>query len=269
MALFRRIGNLFNRNRVDSEIDAELRAHIAMRADDNVARGMSPEEARRDAMLRFGNATSTRERVNEADTTLGLDRLLFDVRYAWRKLVKSPGFFVTAIITLAVAIGANAVVFNLLNALVLRRLDLPGAKQLYMIDARAETLNSYPDYIDIRDRTHNFDGMALYTMAKVGLDMGGDAEPLWIDEATGNYFDVLGVKPLLGSFFHASDDRGPNSNPYVVLSYSFWQAHFRGDASVVGRKISLNHHSFTIAGVAQPNLRGTELFFAPQLWARW
>ncbi|HEY1964380.1 MAG TPA: ADOP family duplicated permease, partial [Acidobacteriaceae bacterium] len=272
MALFRRIGNLFNRDRIDSEIDAELQAHIAMRVDDNVAGGMSQEEAQRDALLRFGNRTSTRERVNEADTTLGLDRLLFDVRYAWRKLVKSPGFFVTAIGTLAVAIGANAVVFSLLNALVLRPLDLPGAAQLYMIDARDETLNSYPDYLDLRDRTHNFDGMALYTMAKVGLDMsgdagGGDAEPLWIDEATGNYFDVLGVKPFLGSFFHASDDRGPNSNPYVVLSYGFWQAHFRGDASVVGRKISLNHHSFTIAGVAQPNLRGTELFFAPQLWA--
>jgi predicted permease len=267
MALFRRIGNLFHRNRLDREIDAELQAHIAMRVDDNVARGMSSEAARRDALLRFGNATSTRERVNEADTTLGLDRLLFDVRYAWRKLIKSPGFFVTAIVTLAVAIGANAVVFSVLNALVLRPLDLPGATRLYMIDARDETLNSYPDYLDLRDRTRNFDGMALYTMAKVGLDRGGDAEPLWIDETTGNYFDVLGVKPLLGSFFHASDDRGPNSNPYVVLSYSLWQTHFRGDASVVGRKISLNHHNFTIAGVSQPNLRGTELVYAPQLWA--
>jgi predicted permease len=267
MALFRRIGNLFHRNRLDSEIDAELQAHIAMRVDDNIAHGMSPDEARRDALLRFGNRTSTRERVNAADTTLGLDRLQFDVRYAWRKLIKSPGFFVTAVMTLAVAIGANAVVFSLLNALVLRRLDLPGAKQLYMVDARAETLNSYLDYLDMRDRTHNFDGMAVYTMAKVGLDMGSEAESLWIDEASGNYFDVLRVKPFLGSFFHASDDRGPNSNPYVVLSYSFWQTHFHSDASVVGQKISLNHHNFTIAGVAQPNLRGTELFFVPQLWA--
>jgi len=266
MSVFRRMTNLFRRSRMDDEIAAELQAHIALRTDENLARGMSPESARRDALLRFGNLASTREHVLAADTTLSLDGLAHDIRYATRQLLHSPGFSITAILTLAVAIGANAIVFSLLNALVLRPLNLPGAKQLYTIQQRGVPMNCYPDYRDLRDRNRAFDGLALYNFAAVGLETGGNAQLAWIYEASGNYFDVLGVQPYLGRFFHASDEHGADSSPYIVLSYAYWRTRFHSDPTVVGRTVGMNRHAFTILGVAPPLFRGTELIFGPDFW---
>ena len=152
MGQFRRIGNLFHRSRLGSEMDAELEAHIALRTEDNIAHGMTPQEARRDALVRFGNPVVMKERTAGADMALSIDGLWRDVRYALRQLRRSPGFALTAIITLTVAIGANAVVFSILNALVLKPLDLPGARSLYMIEQRGFPMNSYPDYLDLRQR---------------------------------------------------------------------------------------------------------------------
>src|SRR5580698_1936677 len=156
MAIFRRVANLFRRTSMDREIAAELEAHIELATEQGMRRGLSHAVARREALLRFGNPTSTRERVAAADTTLGLEGVSRDIRLALRQLVHSPGFAVTAIITLAVAIGANAIVFSVLNALVLRPLNLPGAKQLYTIEQQGLPMNSYPDYLDVRDRNRTF-----------------------------------------------------------------------------------------------------------------
>jgi hypothetical protein len=121
-------------------------------------------------------------------------------------------------------------------------------------------LNSYPDYLDLRDRNRSFDGVLAYNIADAGLDTGGDPSSVWLYEASGNYFDMLGIKPYLGRFFHGSDEHGANSNPYIVLSYAYWRSHFQGDPGVVGRTVQLNKHPFTILGVAPPAFRGTELF---------
>lgn len=266
MAIFRRVANLFRRTSMDREIAAELEAHIELATEQGMRRGLSHAVARREALLRFGNPTSTRERVAEADTTLGLEGVSRDIRFALRQLVHSPGFAVTAIITLAVAIGANAIVFSVLNALVLRPLNLPGAKQLYTIEQQGLPMNSYPDYRDVRDRNRTFSGVALYNFAPVGLNTDGNPQRAWVYEASGNYFDVLGVQPYLGRFFHATDEHGPNGSPFIVLSYAFWQTHFHSDAGIVGRPVELNRHMFTVLGVAQPHFRGTEMFFAPDLW---
>jgi predicted permease len=267
MALFSRIVNLSRRSHIDREIDAELQAHIEMRIEENLAAGMTREEARRAALVRFGNPTATRERVTSADAALSLDVLARDVRFALRQLLRSPGFAVTAVLTLAVAIGANAMVFSVLNALVLRPLNLPDPQRLYTVEQRGEPLNSYPDYRDLRDRNRTLDGIAVYNFETAGLNTGGSAEPIWIYEASGNYFDVLGVKPYLGRLFHSTDDHGPDSNPYLVLSYAYWRSQFQADPAVVGRTVQLNRHAFTILGVAPPQFRGTEMFFAPALWA--
>ena len=269
MAVFRRFANLFRRSRVDREIDAELQSHIALRIDDNLAAGMSPAEARRDALVRFGNPTSTRERVASADANLRLESLARDIRHAARQLRRSPGFTLTAILTLALGIGANAVVFSLLNGLILHPVNLPQAERLYLIERGQDRApsNSYPDYLDLRERNRAFDGIVASEIDKAGLDVNGATFPVWLYAASGNYFDVLGVQPYLGRFFHASDEHGPNSAPYIVLSYGYWQSHFNGDRTVVGHLVRLNKFTFTILGVVPPAFRGTELFFAPDLWA--
>jgi predicted permease len=190
-----------------------------------------------------------------------------DLRIALRQLRKSPGFAVTAILTLALGIGANAVVFSVLNALVLRPVNVPNAQNLYMVQRFQFPSQSYPDYLDLRDRNRTFESLVTYDIAgPVGVDTGGNASTAWPYLASGNYFDVLGIQPYMGRFFHAADEHGMNSAPYAVLSYAYWHGHFHGDAGVVGRTVQLNKHQFTIIGVAPPEFRGTELFFSPAMW---
>jgi predicted permease len=193
--------------------------------------------------------------------------MLPDVKFAWRRLLKSPSFAVTAILTLALGIGANAVVFSVLNGLVLHTINVPHPQSFYAIEERGQSLNSYPDYLDLRDRNRTFDSVLTFNFAEAALDTGGEPSRVWLYEASGNYFDTLGVKPYLGRFFHSSDEHGFNSSPYIVLSYAYWRSHFAGDPTVVGRSVQLNKHPFTVLGVAAPEFRGTELFMSPALWA--
>ena len=190
-----------------------------------------------------------------------------DLRIAFRKLWKSPGFTLTAIVTLALGIGANAVVFSVLNAVVLRPVKLPNAQNLYKVQRFQFPSHSYPDYLDLRDRNRTFESMVMaQIMGPVGVDTGGSPSTAWPYLASGNYFDALGIQPYLGRFYHATDEKGTGSAPYVVLSYAYWHGHFHGDAGVVGRTVQINKHQFTIIGVAPPEFRGTELFFAPAMW---
>ncbi|MGA9669100.1 MAG: ABC transporter permease [Terracidiphilus sp.] len=190
-----------------------------------------------------------------------------DVKVALRKLRKSPGFTITAILTLALGIGANAVVFSVLNALVLRPVNVPNGQNLYMVQRGHYPSQSYADYVDLHDRNRTFESMVTYDIVgPVGVDTGGNPSTAWPYLASGNYFDALGIQPYLGRFYHASDEHGQNSAPYVVLSYAYWHGHFHGDPGMVGRSVQINKHQLTIIGVAPPDFRGTELFFAPELW---
>lgn len=191
-----------------------------------------------------------------------------DLRYAIRQLRKSPGFTVTAVLTLAMAIGANAVVFSVLNGLILRPLNVPAAESLYGIErANDKALgHSYPNYVDLRDRNRTFDGFTGYGVVQAALDTGTKPILTWGIETSANYFDALYIQPYLGRFFHPSDDRGPNSAPYMVLSYAYWHSHFHDDRSVVGRVVQLNRYPYAIIGVAPPNFRGTLVFFSPEFF---
>jgi predicted permease len=260
---------LFSRSRIDADIDDELRSHVTLRADDLVKSGLDRAAAERQARIEFGGHLKFKEEGREAAGIAFVDTLMQDVRFSLRVLRKAPGFAVTAVLTLALGIGANAIVFSVLNAFILRPLDVPDAETLYQIERGPDKqgAHSYPDYRDLRDRTHSFDALAAYDITLVGLDTG-DNNPtrVWADLVTGNYFDALHVQPYLGRFFHGADERGPNSAPYVVLTYDYWRSHFDGDPGVVGRAVRLNRHPFTVVGVAPPGFRGTMLFFGPQLF---
>ena len=263
-----RMATLFCRGQMHNEMEAELGSHIAHRADDLERSGLARAEAERRARIEFGSSAKFKEQSYEAAGGNSLESFLSDLRYSLRMLLKSPSFLLASVLTLALAIGANAVVFSLLNALVLRPLNVPQAASLYQVElakGRGPS-QSYPDYLDLRNRNRGFDGLVAYEMAPAGLEIAGSPSPIWLYESSGNYFDELGIQPYIGRFFHGSDEHGINSAPYIVLSYAYWQSHFQGDSGVVGRAVQLNKNAYTILGVAPPEFRGSELFFAPDLW---
>ena len=195
-----------------------------------------------------------------------------DVRFALHQLRRSSGFAITAVLTLALAIGANAVVFSVMNGLVLAPLHVPQAESLYAIERASDkdTSESYPDYVDLRLRNRSFDDLAAYSFPQVGLETDEGPIATWGVEASGNYFDFLGIHPYLGRFFHGSDEHGSNSARNVVLSYAYWHSHFHDDNGVLGRIVQVNKHPFTILGVAPPDFRGTLVFYTrPTFSCRW
>jgi predicted permease len=260
-----RLLNFATRRRHDERLKEEIEEHIALQTAENLRRGLSPIEARRQAILKFGGVEALREDYQAERGLLFIENLLRDVGFAFRMLRKSPGFTAVAVVTLAFAIGANAVVFSVLNALILHPLHVPQSESLYGIQHgnEASSYQSYPDYLDLRDRNRSFDDLAAYDAAQVGLDNGENTARAWVLLASGNYFDELRLQPFLGRFFHASDEHGPNSAPYIVLAYDYWHTHFQDDFGVVGRTVQLNKHPYTVIGVAPPQFHGTLVFFNP------
>ncbi|MFZ0962290.1 MAG: ABC transporter permease [Terriglobia bacterium] len=263
-----RIATLFRRSQVNAEVEEELRSHIQHRADDLERSGLDRAEAERRARLEFGGQEKFKEEIHDALGSAFIEALIQDVRFSLRVLRKSPGFALVAVLTLALAIGANAVVFGVLNSLILRPLNVPRAESLYAVENGKDKSpqQSYPDYLDLRDRNRSFDGLAAFSVTAAGLDTGKDPSRAMGFEVSGNYFDALGIHPYLGRFFHGADEHGPNSAPYIVLPYAYWHSHFNDDRGVVGRVVGLNKHPFTILGVAPPEFQGTVLFFSPDFW---
>jgi predicted permease len=264
----RRVTEKLLRRTPNAEMEEELRSHIGHRADDLERSGVARAEAERRARIEFGGYERYRQESYEATGGHFLEQLRQDVRYGSRVLAKSPGFAMVAVLTLALAIGANAVVFSMLNGLVLRPLNVPRAKSIAMIERGSDgtPMQSYPDYLDLREHNRSFDDLFAYQITRAGLNTGGSAVPAWLYETSGNYFDALEIQPHLGRFFHASDEHGENSSPNIVLSYPYWSSRFHGDPGAVGRTVELNKHPYTILGVAPPEFGGTELFFAPDFW---
>ena len=269
LAYFRSVAaKLFHRSQLEDDMEEELRSHIQHRADDLERSGMDRVEAERRARIEFGGRQRFKEEAREALGGNFIEILIQDARFSLRVLRKSPGFTIVAVVTLALAIGANAVVFGVLNGMILRPLDVPQAESLYGIEHGNEhnMYESYPDYLDLRDRNRSFDGLAGFTIDQVGLDTGENPTQAWTYLVTGNYFDVLKIKPYLGRVFHGSDEHGPNSVPYIVLSHAYWHAHFQDDRAIVGRIVRVNKHPFTIVGVAPPEFRGTLVFGIPDFF---
>jgi predicted permease len=259
---------LFGRAKIYGDLAEEIEQHLVERVEELMADGMSQRDAELKARREFGNVARIAEEGRETWMWPRVEHLLADIRFAIRRLRGSPGFALTAIVTLALGIGANVIVLSVLNGLVLRPIAVPHPENIYQVSrgAKGSDYHSYPDYADFRDRNSSMSGLLAYGVLKAGFTVDKAVIPTWGYSASGNYFDVLGVRPALGRFFHASDEHGLASAPYIVLSNDFWRRQFGASSSVVGQTVRLNQHSFTIIGVAPKDFRGTDVYFWPDYW---
>jgi macrolide transport system ATP-binding/permease protein len=271
MSMMRRLGNLFSRSTVASEIDAELRSHVEMRIEDNVATGMSLPEARRDAEIRFGNRAATKERVLGEDVALVIESIRHDARFAMRQLMKNPGFAVTAILVLALGVGASVALFAFVDAALIK--PLPYEKPTRLMDV-TETVAifgranlSYQDYLDWKRLNTVLDSLDVYTGAGYLLGgTGSGAEPVQGLRVSAGFLRTLGVRPVLGRDFNLDEDQ-PQAAKTVILSYGAWQRRFGGRKDVIGQTVNLSGEPMTMIGVLPKTFhfapRGNAEFFAP------
>jgi putative ABC transport system permease protein len=199
-----------------------------------------------------------------------MTRLFQDIRFGWRTLGKSPGFTTVAILTLALGIGANSTIFSWINSTLLNPLpgvsDTRGLVTLTRGASYNDIAFSYPDTQDLRGANKSFSGIAAFNALPVSLTGMGKPERVWATQATTNYFDVLGVAPLRGRGFLPAEEQKLGGAPVVVISYGFWQTHFGGRDSAIGQKININHHPFTVVGIAPPLFQGTQTGLRSELW---
>jgi macrolide transport system ATP-binding/permease protein len=256
MSLLRRISNLFFRSKVDREIDAELRSHIEMRIEDNLVAGMPKEEARRDALLRFGNLTSTREHVIGADVALTLDSICSDIRHACRQLWKNPGFSCTAIVVLALGMSASVAIFAFVDAVLIRPLPYQSPSRLAGLFERTPLGPrfhlSYLDYLDWKRQNKVFTSLEAYGGATLALKAETETQRVEGAVVSAGFFRTLGVTPIAGRDFRAGEDT-PSSPRTVILSYGAWQNRFGKRGDVLGQVVTLDGTPSVIIGVLPRN----------------
>jgi len=274
-----RLQSLFDAHRSTQRLNDEVQFHLDQQIAENIAAGMSPREARYAAIRTFGNPTFVKEETRDAWGWTWLEQIAGDLRYGARMLRRSPGFTAVAVVTLALGIGANAAIFTVINAVMLRALPVNHPEELVIVGNPARVHSwgtgtprtdsfSYPLYREVRDNNQAFSSvLASSNLGNVQITVDESAEKATGRLVTENYFETLGVEALLGRTFTADDGRTPGSDPVLVISYGYWQRRFSSDASVIGRKVQLNHYPFTIIGVAPPAFFGEVVGDRPDLWA--
>jgi putative ABC transport system permease protein len=249
-----RSAGLFGRGRRDADLAAELESHLQLHIDDNIRAGMMPEAARRDALLTLGGVEATKERYRDQRGIPPLDTLRQDVVYALRMLRKNPGFTATAVITLALGIGANTAIFSMVNAVLLRPLPFPDSERLVQVfetdTARGNRydVTSYPAYTDWRAQNRSFQSMAAFATRSLTLGLAGESVVVPTKRVSASLFDVLGVEPAIGRRFRDEEQR-PGSTTVVILSDGFWRRRFAGSPAVLGQSVLVNDEPHTIVGV--------------------
>jgi predicted permease len=267
----------FHRQRRDQELAGEIESHLAHEIEENVARGMSRAQAERAAHSRFGNATAVRELVYNMNTLNLVESLRTDLQYGLRQLRLNPGFTLTAVLSLALGIGANTAIFTLVDQIVLRLLPVKNPRELVQLRVEGGRFGSnsgdgvhtfsYPIYRAFRGRNTVFSGLTGQVMQSASLVGEDRSEMVQVGLVAGNFFEVLGVVPHLGRLLTSQDDTTPNGHPVVVLQFNFWQNRFAGDPAIVGSTIRLNGSPFTVLGVSAPGFEGTNVGVPTQMWA--
>ena len=252
------------------ELQAEIDAHLQMAIADRVARGETAESARQAAAREFGNVPLVQEVTRDMWGQALLEQLARDVRYALRQLRRSPGFTITATAMLAVAICANSTIFSWIDGTMLR--PIPGARdtgELVSLQRGERNFSptppfSYLDYRDLREQNHTLTGILAYHNDWIALTGGAQPERAYIANVSGNYFDVLGIKPVLGRFFLPEEES--SAVPNVVLGYSLWKTRYAKDPAIVGKSIEVARHPVTVIGVAPEGFVGAAPGLRDDLW---
>ena len=271
----KQLANWFRRQSLEASLDRELRYHLERRITDFEKAGLSPSEARRQAVLELGGIAQIREEVRDVWLTRWVRDFMYDLRFSVRSFLKTPTFTIISMLSLMLGVGATTAIYSLVDQVLLHALPVRHPERLVLIDWRGDqvanafgswNLMSYPICRDLDQQKEFFDGVFCRALTTVNLSTGADYYPARAEIVSGNYFLVLGVGATTGRVFAEDDDGTPNANPVAVLSYDFWKTQLGGTTDVVGRTVLVNRHPLTIVGVAAPTFRGIDVGQVPSLW---
>ena len=267
-----RLAALFRRRRLEDDMNEELRSHLEMAVERNLRKGMTTGDARREAHREFGGVEQTKELYRDQRGLPMIETTLQDLRFGFRMLRRSPGFSILAILCLTLGIGANAAVFSWVEGILFRPYPVvTHQEQLLALTgtARGEsgpTLTSWPDLLDFQRNCTLIDSFIVTKIMGTTLSIGDRAERTTGSIVSANYFDAIGVHPILGRGFEPSEDTGRNAHPVTVISYQLWKGRFKGDPQIIGKTQRLNGVMHTIVGVAPEGFYGTFVGWAMQFW---
>jgi putative ABC transport system permease protein len=268
-----RVGRGFWRKRdFEGEMSEELRFHLEKQVATNIASGMTPEEARRQARLQLGAVEGVKADCREERRGFWLESLWSDVRYGLRMLRKNPGFTAIVIVTLAFGIGANTAIFSVVNSILLRPLPVKNPGEIVDLAWQQKSSKpleyfSYADYKDIREQTSSvFSNVAVFESNFDGLSTKGRADRILTSYVTGNYFPMLGLKPAAGRLIQPADGGPVSPDSIIVLSYSYWQAELGGEKNIVGKTVDVDGKPMKVVGIAPHGFHGTMPFVETQAY---
>jgi macrolide transport system ATP-binding/permease protein len=280
-AIAAKLRGLFRDRGADRELDDEIETHLRLLTERYVSQGMAEAEAAWAARRQFGNVMLLKEEHRDMHAIRLIETFTQDLRYGARTLLKTPGFTLIIVVTLALGIGVNTVILSTVNGFLLRGLAVEKPAELISVfwgkksDPQVWGVFSYPNYIDVRNRTQSFSGLTawdnMYSASLSTTDSRNArgqerAELIWGERVSGNYFEVMGVKPILGRGFLPEEDRTQNTHPVVVISHALWQSRFNADPAIVGKTIYLNGVAFTVVGVAPETFYGSEFTLRQSFW---
>lgn len=267
-----RLRSLFGRTRMDQELGDELRDHLELQIKENLAKGMSPEEARYSARRALGGIAQIEERCRETRGVDIIENFFQDLRYGLRQLRRNPGFSALAILCLTLGIGANAAVFSWVEGILFRPYPAVAHQERMLAlagTARGEphaTETSWPDLLDLQRGCRLVDAFIVSKITGATLSIGERAEVATGSIVSANYFDALGVRPILGRGFEPGEDSGHDAHPVIVISYQLWKTRYKGDPGIIGKTQRLNNVQHTIVGVAPEGFYGTFVGWAMNFW---